>query len=146
MYTITVFSQEKKLSQKSKDEITNFLHKNLEEYGDSKVDIKRAIGYAQGENKSFGGSIIIAKSGNEIVGIVVLNKTGMAGYIPENILVYIATSSLHRGKGIGKLLMNKTIEISNGDIALHVEANNPALYLYEKIGFTNKYLEMRYIH
>ncbi len=32
----------------------------------------------------------------------------------------------------------------DGDIALHVEPDNPARFLYEKYGFTNKYLEMRY--
>ncbi len=41
--------------------------------------------------------------------------------------------------------MLKAIEIADGNIALHVEPNNPARFLYEKIGFTSKYLEMRYI-
>ena len=39
--------------------------------------------------------------------------------------------------------MKKAIEITEGAIALHVEPNNPAKGLYEKLGFTNKYLEMR---
>ena len=30
-----------------------------------------------------------------------------------------------------------------GDVALHVEPHNPAKKLYERLGFTNKYLEMR---
>jgi ribosomal protein S18 acetylase RimI-like enzyme len=67
----------------------------------------------------------------------------MAGYIPENILVYIAVHAKTRGKGYGKKLMNKAIELADGDIALHVEPNNPAKFLYEKLGFENKYLEMR---
>jgi ribosomal protein S18 acetylase RimI-like enzyme len=67
----------------------------------------------------------------------------MSGYIPENILVYIATHRDKRGQGLGKKLMSKAIEISQGDIALHVEADNPARFLYEKLGFTNPYLEMR---
>ncbi|MEZ5050412.1 MAG: GNAT family N-acetyltransferase [Saprospiraceae bacterium] len=82
----------------------------------------------------------------EIVGATVVNKTGMDGYIPENILVYIAIHKDFRGKGIGKKLMSKAIEMSNGDIALHVEPNNPAKILYEKLGFKNKYLEMRLIN
>lgn len=69
----------------------------------------------------------------------------MKGYIPENILVYIATHKEFRGKRIGKNMMLKAIELADGNIALHVEPDNPAKYLYEKIGFTNKYLEMRYI-
>jgi len=68
----------------------------------------------------------------------------MSGYIPENILVYIAVDSNTRGTGVGKKLMKKAMSIAKGNIALHVEPNNPAKFLYEKLGFTNKYLEMRY--
>jgi len=39
--------------------------------------------------------------------------------------------------------MLKTIDIATGNIALHVEPENPAKYLYEKVGFSSKYLEMR---
>jgi ribosomal protein S18 acetylase RimI-like enzyme len=39
--------------------------------------------------------------------------------------------------------MKRAIELADGDIALHVEPDNPARILYEKLGFTNKYLEMR---
>ena len=80
---------------------------------------------------------------DEIMGATIVNKTGMADYIPENILVYIAVHENARGKGFGKKLMNKVIELADGDIALHVEPNNPAKFLYEKLGFENKYLEMR---
>ncbi|MCB0741696.1 MAG: GNAT family N-acetyltransferase, partial [Chitinophagaceae bacterium] len=65
------------------------------------------------------------------------------GYIPENILVYIAVHKSYRGKGLGKELMKKTMDRAKGSIALHVEPDNPAKFLYEKLGFTNKYLEMR---
>ena len=40
-------------------------------------------------------------------------------------------------------MMRKAIEVAKGDIALHVEPDNPAKILYEQLGFTNKYLEMR---
>ncbi len=39
------------------------------------------------------------------------------------------------------MLMLNAIDYAKGDIALHVEANNPAIKLYEKLGFTNPYLE-----
>ena len=81
--------------------------------------------------------------GDVMVGAVVVNKTGMQRYIPENILVYIATHNQYRGRGIGKKLMQETIKVCDGAIALHCEPDNPAKYLYEKLGFTSKYLEMR---
>lgn len=125
----------------SKENIINFLFTHLEQYGDEKKDIKKCIDYVVNPNK--GGKIIIGTENEKIVGIVILNKTGMDGYIPENILVYIAVDNSQRGKGYGKKLMQKAIESVEGNIALHVEPDNPAKKLYESLGFTNKYLEMR---
>ncbi|TXB67636.1 GNAT family N-acetyltransferase [Phaeodactylibacter luteus] len=126
-----------------KDKIVDFLHKHLDEYGDPREDIMKCIQYAQKESASHGGYIVTGLIDDEIVGAVVINRTGMEGYIPENILVYIAVDNQHRGKGIGKQLMQKAISLAQGDIALHVEPDNPARHLYTKLGFTNKYLEMR---
>lgn len=92
-----------------------------------------------------GGFLILALEESEIRGALIMNKTGMSGYIPENILVYIAVDASVRGSGIGRKLMNLAIEKSDGAIALHMEANNPAKRLYERLGFTIKYLEMRLI-
>lgn len=124
-------------------QISGFLYEHLDEYGDKREDIKKAIHYAQKERASHGGFILVGYEEDEIAGVVVINKTGMEGYIPENILVYIAVHGDHRGKGYGKKLMQKALQYTDGDIALHVEPDNPARYLYEKLGFTSKYLEMR---
>ena len=125
------------------EKVTNFLFKHLENYGDSKAAIKKAIDYAAKERTGLGGYVFTIENDNIIVGAVVVNKTGMDEYIPENILVYIATHNEHRGKGIGKKIMKYAIDNCKGDIALHVEKDNPAKFLYEKLGFTTPYLEMR---
>lgn len=143
MLEIKTFSPENKPSEEVRDQIAEFLFKSLEQYGDPKSDILKCLQYALKETESFGGFINVAYMENEIVGAVIINRTGMKDYIPENILVYIATDSTKRGQGIGRKLMEKAIETSEGNIALHVEPDNPAKILYEKLGFTNKYLEMR---
>lgn len=125
------------------DDIAKFLYEHLDEYGDRKNDILKAIIYALGENDKPGGFIVLALNEQKIVGAVIINNTEMSGYIPEHILVYIAVNKDYRGEGIGKKLMQKTIDHCEGDIALHVEKDNPAKILYEKLGFTNPYLEMR---
>jgi len=129
-----------------KNEIVDFLFQHLDQFGDKKTDIEKAVDFSLKENAAaLGGFVIVTKDDASIKAAVVVNRTGMQGYIPENILVYIATHKDYRGNGIGKALMNKAMEIAQGDIALHVEPDNPAKFLYEKLGFTNKYLEMRYI-
>ncbi len=139
------FDKNNKASEQEVNSIVDFLYEHLEEFGDPKEDILKSYKYAMEEIKSFGGFVYIAKDKDEIVGATIINNTGMIGYIPENILVYIATHKDHRGKGIGKQLMDKLINDCEGDIALHVESNNPARFLYKKKGFEKKYDEMRYI-
>jgi len=145
MIQTRVFNPENKPNTTEKENIIDFLFKNLQEYGDPRADIEKAIDYALKETKSFGGFILVSYLDNEISGAVVVNQTGMKDYIPENILVYIATHRKHRGQGIGKILMQETIKLAEGNIALHVEPENPARFLYEKYGFSSKYIEMRYI-
>lgn len=131
------------LTTLERQRIITFLYEHLEEYGDSMKSIGNAIDYAMSPYPMSGGFIVTAEEAGEITGAVVMNKTGMKGYIPENILVYIAVHKDHRGKGIGRILMERSISYTKGDIALHVEPDNPAKFLYEKYNFTNKYLEMR---
>lgn len=127
-----------------KKRIVDFLYEHLEEYGDKKNHILNAIEYAMSSYPLAGGFILTAEENNKIYGAVVMNKTGMKGYIPENVLVYIATHKERRGEGLGKELMKRSLKYAKGDIALHVEPENPAKFLYEKFNFQNKYLEMRF--
>ena len=139
-----VFNQVELITRKEKSELVEFLFNHLDEYGDKKEHIEKAIDYAMNPNPLAGGFIFQAKEGDEITGAVVMNKTGMQGYIPENILVYIAVHADYRGKGLGRKLMERAMQLAKGDIALHVEKDNPANFLYKKMGFVNPYLEMRF--
>jgi ribosomal protein S18 acetylase RimI-like enzyme len=127
----------------SREDIADFLYEHLDEYGDEKKHILSCIGYAYGDEEGQDGFILVAHEGNQIVGAVIINHTNMSGFIPEHILVYIAVHQDYRGQGLGTQLMERIIDATEGDIALHVEPDNPAKHLYEKYGFTNKYLEMR---
>ena len=130
-------------SDLSKNKFIDFLFKHLEKFGDSKDAISKSIDYAFSEDNGKGGFLLTAYNGDELVGELVMNKTGMEGYIPENILVYVAVDSACRGKGYGREICNKAIGLADGNVALHVEYDNPAKRLYERIGFTTKYAEMR---
>jgi len=124
----------------TKDQVATFLRDHLDEYGDDITDIQKCLKYVEDR----GGLVIVAEEDEQILGVTVLNETGMSGYIPDNILVYIAVDRAARGRGLGRALLNKAFEETTGSIALHVEPENPAKFLYEKMGFTNKYLEMRW--
>ncbi len=139
-----IHSDEENPTTFNRENIADFLYSHLDEYGDKKEHILKSINYAFGGGPGQDGFILVAHEDKTIVGAVIINHTNMGGYIPDHILVYIAVDGSHRGQGIGKQLMERTIEATDGDIALHVEPENPAKFLYEKYGFTNKYLEMRF--
>ncbi len=127
--------------QLTNDMIAEFLFNHLDQFGDKKEFILKCLDYVF--NPDRGGFVVVAHEGMHIAGVVIINETGMDGYIPENILVYIAVDKAFRGQGLGKKLMSLTMERAKGSISLHVEPDNPARFLYQKLGFTNKYLEMR---
>lgn len=142
--TYTIIEHDKSDVPFTRAEIADFLYEHLDQFGDDREAILNCIGYAYGDKAGQDGFILVAHDQDEILGVVIINDTNMGGYIPEHILVYIAVHAKARGKGVGKALMKRIIEETDGDIALHVEPENPAKYLYEKFGFTNKYLEMRF--
>lgn len=144
-YEYKIFDKTELPSSKEKQKIVQFLFNHLEEYGDAKEDIGKCFDFAINKlPNSLGGFVLTISIEDELIGATIVNKTGMSGYIPGYILVYVAVHNKTRGRGIGKKIMTKAIELTNGDLALHVEPNNPAKRLYKKLGFENKYLEMRY--
>jgi ribosomal-protein-alanine N-acetyltransferase len=127
----------------TKSVIADFLFHHLDEFGDTTEDINKALDYALNSVTQGEGFVLVGHEKEKVIACVLINETGMKGYIPENILVYISVHKSHRGKGLGKKIMEHAIRLSKGDIALHVEKENPARFLYEKLGFTTPYLEMR---
>lgn len=145
MLNIRFHNNEDELNRfSSRQEIIDFLHTHLDRFRDSKEAINKTINYAFSSAEGKGGFITTAHEDNDLVGAVIMIDTGMEEFIPENLLVYIAVNANQRGKGIGKQLMEKSIANCKGDVALHVEYDNPAKRLYEREGFTTKYAEMRY--
>lgn len=133
-------------SEEVLQDITQFLFVHLGKFGDPAEDIRKAIDYAISNEPGKGGMVLVMRDAKneQIAGTVVLNETGMKDYIPENILVYIAVHQKYRGAGLGGQLVEKALASVKGAVALHVEPDNPAKRLYERLGFANKYLEMRW--
>ncbi|MBA7615021.1 hypothetical protein ES703_22296 [subsurface metagenome] len=128
----------------SKSHIIEFLHKNLKQFRDPPDQIQGAIEYAFSKAEGKGGFVVLQEMDGSLTGVAVMNATGMYGYIPENILVYLATDSSAAPLGAGANLLKRAINEAEGDVALHVEYDNSAKTLYETLGFTSKYVEMRY--
>ncbi len=127
------------------DHIAAFLHQALKPYEDTEADIRRALDYVLDRKDDPRGFLVLATDGasGNLVGAAVVHFTPWSGYVPENLLLFIAVSPASRGQGIGCALLDAVVAECEGDIKLHVEHDNPAKRLYERVGFTSKYAEMR---
>lgn len=83
-YTILTYDQElaKITNMKS---VAAFLYLHLGKYRDDEEDITKSIEHAMGRTGVAGGFLVIAIENARIIGAVVMNRTGMSGFIPEKI-------------------------------------------------------------
>lgn len=143
--TITTFDAFSRLSIIDISRISNFLYKNSGDFKDTKSAIRKSIMYAAKEVAGLGGYVFVMENKDEIVGAIVVNRTGMNEYLAENILVYMAVKEAYRGKGIAEKLIAYTKSYCKGDIAIHVNKENPVIELFEKQGFKPRNIEMRLV-
>jgi len=129
----------------NRDALARFLHEHLAPYQDTLPDIRRGLDDALENRPSPGGFVLLARLEIRLVGALVMLRTGMSGYVSENLLLFVAVDSAIRGRGIGATLVRTAIARCEGGVKLHVEYENPAKRLYERLGFVTKYAEMRYL-
>ncbi|WP_026478487.1 pyridoxal-phosphate dependent enzyme [Alkaliphilus transvaalensis] len=120
------------------DEIANYIQHWLMEFSDPIYEIKEAL-----EKAFCNGYVLMAYYNNQLVGISVIVNTGFNSFIPSYHLGYIGTRRSIKGRGIATQLLNKAVELTKGNLSLHVDRNNSrAIKLYEKMGFAKSYLRM----
>jgi len=86
------------------DKIVGFFHETMKPFEDRIEDIERALDYAFSPEKGKGGFLMLADIDEKLAGALLMLKTGMRGYIPENILLFVTVLPEMRGKGIGRRL------------------------------------------
>lgn len=112
----------------------------LMEYGDPDEEIFEAL-----DNAFDKGFVLVAYQNKEVAGISIVTNLGFENFATKYHLAYIATKKEIKGRGIATHLLNKAIELSGGNLSLHVESyNKRAIKLYEKMGFDNSYFRMIY--
>ncbi len=129
----------------SRDRLVHFFHEVMQPYHDQIPDIEKALDYALVSGRGQGGFLMLAQEKDNLVGALCMLQTGMGGYIPENVLLFVAVNPDLRGQGIGGKLIEHSLRECKGAVKLHVEYDNPAKRLYERLGFQSKYAEMRWV-
>ncbi len=126
------------------DDLANFVKKHMKPFHDPPEYTKKGIRDALTGVPDDGGFVILAYLDHELVGTLVMLSTGMDNYIPPYCLLFIGVNGDYRGLGIGQQIMDYALEEAGDNVYLHVDYDNPAKHLYERMGFLNSYAEMRY--
>ncbi len=116
------------------------MQENLGRFGDPSHEMLEAIEAAFKD-----GFVMEARDADGTLGHVVLTPMELNEFFPRYHLSYIAVGTNARGKGVGSILLEEAIRITDGDLSLHVDTDNAnAIKLYEKFGFQKKYYRMLY--
>ncbi len=112
----------------------------LGRFGDPKHEMRQAVQSAFDD-----GHVLVARDVEGHQAYCVLTPMELSEFFPRYHLSYIAVDEASRGRGLGTILLEEAIRITDGDLSLHVETDNePAIRLYEKFGFQAKYYRMLY--
>ena len=124
----------------SKEEISNWVKEWLQDYSDPINETLDAVSEAVKT-----GYILLALRDNIPQGICVVVNLGFSDFIPTYHLGYIATKGGNKGRGIATELINEAVDLTHGNLSLHVDfGNERATNLYEKFGFKKSYIRMIY--
>ena len=126
-----------------REKVVEFFHTTMKPYEDRREDISSALDYAFSGEKYAGGFLMLAEADGALAGALLMLDTGMGGYIPEHVLLFVTINPDLRGQGIGGELIRRSLAECTGSVKLHVDFDNPAKRLYERLGFKHCYAEMR---
>jgi len=118
MITPTVYDAFTGIGMSKKKAIIGFLRQYSEATWMDTTAIQKAVEYAIKETPSFGGFIVTAEENGKIVAALIVNKTGMHGYMPEHIVVLQAILPTYIKGSINNDLTAKAIALTKGDIAM----------------------------
>lgn len=122
--------------------LIEIMDKWLEDFSDPEEEILQAV-----ENALDNGYVLAAlMNGGGLVGLCVLSTMELDTFFPRYHLSYIAADKRYEGRGVATMLLERAVEVSDGNLSLHVERDNErAVRLYQKMGFDIKYHRMHYM-
>jgi threonine synthase len=120
------------------ERIFGYIQSYLAQYADPEIEVKDAL-----RNALEKGYVLLAEQNEENQGVCVVVSTQFEHFIPTYHLAYIGTDRTRKGRGIGTELIKRAIDITGGNLSLHVDLDNKnAKKLYEKMGFVHTYNQM----
>ena len=142
MMMIKTFDAFTRMSYININKISNFLHEHLEGCKEDKSAIRKSLLYAAKETSNLGGYTFLLEEKENIIGAIVINKTGMSEYQSENLITYLAVHKDFREQKIATKLIKEAANYCNGNLSLNINKDNDAIELFKKNGFVSKKIQM----
>lgn len=140
---ITTYDAYTRLSPLEAERLTQFILGHHEGPKPTERAVSKAIQYSAKEIPGLGGYVFVLKEKDEIRGLMVVNKTGMGDYIPENFIAFLTIHSEHRRTGLEQQLMDYALEYCRGDMAIHIKEMGRSMKFLQRNGFELTHMEMR---
>ena len=86
--------------------------------------VSQAIDYALKDTVSFGGFIFTLEKYQKFLGAIVVNKSGMGGFLPEHLIVINGVAPVECQEEIIALLFREANILTRGDIAIVNKSTN----------------------
>lgn len=124
----------------SKADLVEFTLNCLASYSDDEFETEEAI-----DNAMEKGFILLASRGGVFEGVCVIANLEFEHFLRKYHLAFIGTNKSSTGRGVGSELIQRAIDLTDGEVSLHVEMENKvAKKIYEKYGFKHVYNRMIY--
>ncbi len=122
MTTTKLYNSFPSVSFQKKSEIIQFLDNYADNLELTRSTITHLVDYALKEISSFGGFVITEEEDRKIVGAMVVNNTGMEGYMPNNLIVASGFLPGSQKAGSKKRILQRILYLTKGDTALLVKS------------------------
>lgn len=139
----TIYNAFTKIGTIEKRDVLDFLFQNVSNCPSTRENVTRVVEYAIKDRASFGGFVLALREGGRLVGIAVVNQTGMEGSSPKNVLVQIAVDKNYKEKDLFRYLTEKVLLQTDGDLGLQITSDNPAIPHFKTLGFQTDFVVMK---
>lgn len=131
------------MDQWEKSAVVHFLHAHAT--GISYQVARNVVDCVLKYTPSFGGFILADWAGNRLRALVVVNRTGMSGFGPDNLISFaVVNEEEELPMHLLEKLIRQAIHFSDGEIAFHLPKRHPAIKIFQDLGFQQDFVELRF--
>jgi [ribosomal protein S18]-alanine N-acetyltransferase len=123
--------------------LADFFHETMRPWQDTRPDVVKALNYVFGAAPGQGGFLVLAREQGRRAGALLMLDLALGGFVADHLLLFVSVEPEQRGRGLGRRIIECALGQCPGTVKLHVDFENPAGRLYERLGFEKKYYEMR---